>query len=289
MGNTLGRSVVPPHTPSNNTQCPLHPEVIIQDQQLHVAGGGMIILEGECHKCKVKRLMEIEDMKYGNNGGPKPPNVIDRMEYELMKKDLESSQEAVRQATSLLNQRDGEIMKLKKENMSLRETLMRGGRITKNFISELEDVLFDDAVAETDDYTDEPGDGKLHEDARNGRADSLKHILSSSLYALNLNITNKRCLTPLHLAARNGKVKACDVLIRNGAAVEPGDKENNWTPLHFAAFYGKVEVVKCLTARHSANIICQDKDGRTPFDLCESTVHVIETEKQKMRPFLKNS
>jgi ankyrin repeat protein len=71
--------------------------------------------------------------------------------------------------------------------------------------------------------------------------------------------------TPLHLAARFGKVEIVQMLIGAGADVDAQD-EVGWTPLHWAAWNGEIESVRMLIdagARKDISNIA----GKLPYDL----------------------
>ena len=67
--------------------------------------------------------------------------------------------------------------------------------------------------------------------------------------------------TPLHLAAKKGRIEVAHVLLQHGADV--GTKDGNGrTALHLAAQYGKVEVAHVLL-QHGADVGTKDSDGKT--------------------------
>lgn len=74
--------------------------------------------------------------------------------------------------------------------------------------------------------------------------------------------------TPLTIAAREGRLDACDLLLRHGA--DPNVRDSNQrTPLHAAArpwWQQNTEVVKLLL-QAGADRTARDKDGNTPEDL----------------------
>ena len=73
--------------------------------------------------------------------------------------------------------------------------------------------------------------------------------------------------TPLHLASRNGHVKAARKLIERGADLTAQDEEGN-TPLHLAS-YGEVDVARMLIER-GADLTAKDKEGKTPLHLASA-------------------
>lgn len=71
--------------------------------------------------------------------------------------------------------------------------------------------------------------------------------------------------TPLHYAAINGHAEAVEALIARGAQVE-SIEGNDWTPLHRAAEKGHAAVVKILL-RHGASKSRKNPRGRTAADI----------------------
>ena len=69
--------------------------------------------------------------------------------------------------------------------------------------------------------------------------------------------------TPLHLASRNGHVKAACKLIERGADVSAQDKYGK-TPLHLASQSGQVDVVRMLI-EHGADLTAEFGGGLTPL------------------------
>ena len=69
--------------------------------------------------------------------------------------------------------------------------------------------------------------------------------------------------TPLHLASRNGHVKAACKLVERGADLTAQDKEGK-TPLHLALSWGRVDVARMLIER-GADPTTQDENGSTPL------------------------
>ena len=70
--------------------------------------------------------------------------------------------------------------------------------------------------------------------------------------------------TPLHLAARNGRVEVVHVLLRHGANVRMKDVSGR-TALHQAEQFRKVKVVRVLL-QHGADIGTEDSSSRTALD-----------------------
>ena len=69
--------------------------------------------------------------------------------------------------------------------------------------------------------------------------------------------------TCLHIAADNGHLDICRLLLDKGAQVEAKDNRG-CTPLHWAAREGYVEIVRLLCDR-GADVEAHDNDGRRPL------------------------
>jgi len=90
-----------------------------------------------------------------------------------------------------------------------------------------------------------------------------------------VNVLDEDNLTPLHIAARNGRVGVVRVLLEHGANIGAEDKIGI-TPLH-AAVVGRsgvrqnerAEVVSALL-EHGANVGAKDNMDRTPFQIALS-------------------
>ena len=85
------------------------------------------------------------------------------------------------------------------------------------------------------------------------------------LRALMKNITNARYTgdTPLHCAAREGRIEVVELLLKYGAEVDAAD-DHGMTSLHWAAFRGQHAVIERLVqARAELNL--RDKDGKRPI------------------------
>jgi len=70
-------------------------------------------------------------------------------------------------------------------------------------------------------------------------------------------------MTPLHLAAWEGRAAVTEFLLQHGA--DPNVAEANGdTPLHFAASSGYAEIARSLL-KHGAQVNARNKDGKTPL------------------------
>jgi ankyrin repeat protein len=86
-----------------------------------------------------------------------------------------------------------------------------------------------------------------------GNIDRLVELLRSDPSALERGKNSAR--TPLYLAAREGSLKAVEVLLRAGADANRADREG-WTPLHAATVRGHEEIVRLLL-RGKADVRCR--------------------------------
>lgn len=70
----------------------------------------------------------------------------------------------------------------------------------------------------------------------------------------------------LHVAARNNRVEAAELLLKGGAHVEYREKDQ-MTPLHEACANGSVDVAKLLVEQFGADVNARDVCGFTPLHL----------------------
>lgn len=87
-----------------------------------------------------------------------------------------------------------------------------------------------------------------------------------------VNARNGEKMTPLHVAALNGRDRAVNALREKGADVNAREPSCGSTPLHMAAHIGHVPTILALTAGPTgANVNAEDFDGNTPLDLATHT------------------
>ncbi|GAX84017.1 hypothetical protein CEUSTIGMA_g11442.t1 [Chlamydomonas eustigma] len=79
--------------------------------------------------------------------------------------------------------------------------------------------------------------------------------------------------TPLHYAARAGRIEVVKLLLQHGAVVDALTKAGQATPLHRAAALGHTKVVEELISA-GANGLLQDSDGETALHKAASAGHV---------------
>jgi len=80
-----------------------------------------------------------------------------------------------------------------------------------------------------------------------------------------INAGNNDGLTPLHIAATEGKPEIIKILIAKGANVNAKTKEVQNSALHLAAVGGKKEAVEALLAG-GAKVNITNRNGLTPLD-----------------------
>ena len=97
-----------------------------------------------------------------------------------------------------------------------------------------------------------------------------KDVVSLLLKKSHINVRGKteEGRTALHLAARNGFLEICHLLIEK-LKDKDVDAEDvyGWTPLHLAAWERHLDVVKVLVEK-KANVHATTKNGRTPLHMC---------------------
>jgi ankyrin repeat protein len=114
------------------------------------------------------------------------------------------------------------------------------------------------------DMRDKGGLGLLHIAVKENKAEAVDILIAAHADPnLPVAMTNH---TPLFYAAHPGVSPGIvDALIRCGARTEAVDAYG-WTPLHMAADHGAHEAVQALIAA-GADVQARDRDGRTPYDI----------------------
>lgn len=99
--------------------------------------------------------------------------------------------------------------------------------------------------------------------ARYGRIDALRKMLDADPKLLDRKDGDER--TPLHLAARWGRLDIVKLLLARGAA--PDEKAyNRFTPLHMAIMFGRREILELLLEQ-KVDVNAKTAFDRTPVDL----------------------
>ena len=101
----------------------------------------------------------------------------------------------------------------------------------------------------------------LHIAAAHDRSDIVEMLLS---YGADVNRTSDGHWTPLHNASEKGSEKIVRILLEAGAEIN-AKLLNGMTPLHLAAQGGHCDVVKCLLERKDIKRATRDSFGSTPF------------------------
>lgn len=78
--------------------------------------------------------------------------------------------------------------------------------------------------------------------------------------------------TPLHYAARGGRLEAARLLLSRGASVDAATAAGGATALHRAAYAGHLQVTQALLAA-GGDAARQDSDGQTPLHKAEAQGH----------------
>nr|WP_255565508.1 ankyrin repeat domain-containing protein [Wolbachia endosymbiont of Cylisticus convexus] len=110
-------------------------------------------------------------------------------------------------------------------------------------------------------YQDNSGSTLLHHAAFGNDPKLIKLLLNELRF--DIDIINKEGNTPLHVAARYGRLDAVKGLLTRGANIDARNNVNN-TPLHIAARYGQLDVVKELLDK-KAKIYTGNKAGNAPL------------------------
>ncbi|MDP0588885.1 MAG: ankyrin repeat domain-containing protein [Candidatus Endonucleobacter bathymodioli] len=134
----------------------------------------------------------------------------------------------------------------------------------------------DTLLAVTDiqvDITNKKGSTPLHLAVMQGKKESIKLLLAAKA---SINIENSMGYTPLHYAATLPDPEPLKMLLNHNASLgvkgmnaNVTSKIDNITPLHWAAMVGKIECIRTLLAVEGIEINIKDKDGLTPLQVAE--------------------
>ncbi len=96
--------------------------------------------------------------------------------------------------------------------------------------------------------------------ADEGRLDTIRQSVEAGT---DVNTSDSRSLTALHMASYKGHQQLVKYLIDQGADVNAADAKS-LTALHMAAYNGHSDTVKLLI-RSGATVDCRDSEGKTPL------------------------
>ena len=113
---------------------------------------------------------------------------------------------------------------------------------------------------------------RLHEAAQRGTAEQMQRLIDGGNVDPNARSFEKGGVTPLHVAAANGKADVVKVLLDNWVDVDARDVGGN-TPLHWAVRSEVPGVVEVLLAG-GADANARDEYGYTPLHLAEAYSNV---------------
>ena len=99
--------------------------------------------------------------------------------------------------------------------------------------------------------------------AKMGKTKRMERLLRRD--GFDLNERNEQGRTPLHFACKFGHAEIVHMLLSREADVNAMDQEEN-TPLHFAAGWGSTTLIELLLC-NSANPLLRNKNGRTPVQI----------------------
>jgi hypothetical protein len=134
--------------------------------------------------------------------------------------------------------------------------------VKKNDLDKIKDILKNDpqAVRVRDHWDRSP----LHWAARTGRVKAAAMLLTAGADA---NAVNKDGETPLHEAVFQGKMAMTVLLLAKGAKVN-ALSQSNTTALHYAVGLGNSDLARLLVAR-GADVGIRNRAGLTPLDLAK--------------------
>lgn len=108
------------------------------------------------------------------------------------------------------------------------------------------------------------GMSPLHIAARDGQLKAIELMLDYGI-ATEIDRTSRAGMTPLHYACLTGQLPVTQLLIRSGASPDIADSESN-TPLHYAVMGKHLDVVRWLMSR-TIRLDLRNRQGKTASDL----------------------
>ena len=105
--------------------------------------------------------------------------------------------------------------------------------------------------------------------------DEFAAVINQLLEAgVEVDVREKKGMTPLMLAALFGHVELCKLLIEFGADIEGRDKEG-WRPLNYASYGGRADAAQHLVVEEGVDVTLNDKRSTTAERL-SSFMHEFE-------------
>ena len=90
----------------------------------------------------------------------------------------------------------------------------------------------------------------------------MQFLLESNAY---VEVLDRRCTTPLMIAARRGRVEVAQMLLTHGASKDSTDIYGN-TPLHYAYAFKQMDVV-ALLLKQGAAPFAENRARQSPEDV----------------------
>ncbi|KAL5457261.1 hypothetical protein EMCRGX_G034508 [Ephydatia muelleri] len=123
------------------------------------------------------------------------------------------------------------------------------------------------------DAVDKKGKSAVFLAAEEGHVDILECLLSHPIGAKLCSTADAAQNTPLHIAAREGKLDVVSILLRIGVQVDARNEVNK-TPIHLAAENGHAAVVARLIEHDPDTAKDEDEDSNTPLHCACSHGHL---------------
>ena len=141
------------------------------------------------------------------------------------------------------------------------------------------------------DARDELGRTALHWTCVTDNETLMKRLLTSRLSggspSAELNATDGRMKTPLHLAASNDRDHLAAILLQNGADVH-ARSDGGWTALHNACMHGSLSLIEVLIEAR-ADVNCELLNGRTPLHVAAETGNMAAARRLLRHPDVKRA
>lgn len=107
--------------------------------------------------------------------------------------------------------------------------------------------------------------GDIHEASEDGKLDTVRRLITSDPKLANSR--DERGVTPLHLAAKEGRLDVIEILLEHFAEVDLQDNDGD-TALHLAAYNGRRQAIELLVSK-GASVDLTNRDGLTPYEIAK--------------------